>query len=144
MAKKSITEVKQELVETVEKDVKKIEKIAKTEARQGMEKVSAQTSQFVDFIRERGVIGLAIGIIIGTAVSALVESVVGDIINPLIGLVLPSAERLTDSAFHIGSAEIRWGSFAVALLNFVVIALVIFFSFKLLKLDKLDKPKAKK
>lgn len=139
--KKTIQEAGEELVETVEKDVKKIEKLAQSEAMKGVRKVGESTTEFANFIRERGIVGLAIGIIIGTNVTIVVQSIVNDIINPLMGLVLPSADRLTESVFHISEAEIRWGSFAVALLNFLVIALVIFLSFKLLKLDKLDKPK---
>jgi large conductance mechanosensitive channel len=98
---------------------------------------------FFDFMREQGVVGLAIGFILGGAVSGLVGSFVEDIINPIIGIALGKAGSLSDAVLTIGSVEIAWGSFITVLIDFVVIALVVYFGFKALRLDKLDKPKEK-
>ncbi|MEX0690167.1 MAG: MscL family protein [Candidatus Paceibacterota bacterium] len=98
---------------------------------------------FIEFIRERGVIGLAIGFMMGGAVSKLVASFVGDIINPVISGLFKDIDSLADSSFSIGSAEILWGNFAVVLVDFVIIALVIYFIFRGLGLEKLDKKKDK-
>jgi len=94
---------------------------------------------FMDFIREQGVVGLAVGFILGGAISKVVASLVSDIINPLLGLVLGSAEGLQAASFNVGSASIIWGNFISVLIDFLVIALVVYFGVKWLKLDKLDK-----
>lgn len=99
---------------------------------------------FMSFIREQGVVGLAVGFILGGAVSGLVSSLVNDIINPVLGLILGFAENLESASLKIASAEIRWGSFLTVLIDFIVIALVVYFGVRALKLDKLDKKKEKK
>ena len=76
---------------------------------------------FMDFVRTQGVVGLAVGIILGGAVTKLVASLVGDLINPVIGIFL--------------------GNFISSLIDFGIIAAVVYLGVKKLKLDKLDKPK---
>jgi large conductance mechanosensitive channel len=98
---------------------------------------------FIDFIRERGVIGLAIGFTLGGAVSKTVASLVENIINPLIGLALGKI-NLVDKAFTLGSASIQYGSFISTIINFVIVAAFVYFSFKMLGLEKLDKKKEPK
>lgn len=96
---------------------------------------------FLDFIREQGVVGLAVGFILGGAVSKVVSALVTDIINPLLGAVLGAADGLKTASFKIGSAEILYGDFISIAIDFIVIALVVYFGVKLLGLDKLDKKK---
>jgi large conductance mechanosensitive channel len=95
--------------------------------------------EFIDFVKKQGVIGLAIGFLLGGAVSKLVTAFVNDIINPLLGLILGKLGNLSNYALTIGSAKILWGDFIAALIDFLVIALVVFYGFKILKLDKIDK-----
>jgi len=96
-------------------------------------------SDFINFIRKQGVIGLAIGFILGGAVSKLVSALVSDIINPLIGVLLGKLGNLSAYVFEIGPIKILWGDFISALVDFIIIALVVYLGFKVLKLDKLDK-----
>lgn len=96
---------------------------------------------FIEFIREQGVMGLAVGFILGGAISKLVSSLVADLINPLLGILLGSVGGLKAAYFQLGTAKIMWGSFIGTLIDFIVIALVVYFGVKLLKLDKLDKKK---
>jgi large conductance mechanosensitive channel len=96
---------------------------------------------FMDFVREQGVVGLAIAFILGGAISDTMKSLVGDIINPLVGLVLGSAEGLRQMSFMVGDAEIMLGNFISSLLDFVIIAFVVYYIFKKLGLDKMDKKK---
>lgn len=98
---------------------------------------------FMDFVREQGVVGLAVAFILGGAISAVIKSLVENIINPLVGLVLGNAEGLKEMSFMVGDAEIMFGSFVSALLDFVIIAFVVYCIFKKLKLDKIDKKKKK-
>jgi len=96
---------------------------------------------FINFIREQGVVGLAVGFILGSAVSKVVSAVVTDLINPLLGLALGAIGNFNDSYFLIGSAKIMWGNLVSTAIDFLVIALVVYFGVKFLKLDKLDKAK---
>lgn len=95
---------------------------------------------FIDFVRQQGVIGLAIGFILGGAISKTVASLVENIINPLIGLALGKID-LADKMFTIGSASIKYGAFISTIVNFIIIAAVVYFGFKMLGLEKLDKKK---
>lgn len=97
---------------------------------------------FLEFVRTQGVVGLAVGFILGGAVSKVVSSVVTDIINPLIGMVLGSVEGLKTMSVSLGSAEIMLGNFVSVLIDFLIIAAVVYFGVKGLGLEKLDKPKA--
>jgi len=99
---------------------------------------------FVDFVREQGVVGLAVGFILGGSVKEVVSSLVEDVINPLLGVVLGGVGGLELAVFKIGSVEIMWGSFVATLIDFLVIATVVYFGVKGLKLDRLDKGKEKK
>lgn len=96
---------------------------------------------FIDFIREQGVIGLAVGFILGGAVSKLVTALVTDIINPLLGVALGAAGELKTASFSIGSAEILYGDLISVFIDFLVVALVVYYGVKMLGLEKLDKPK---
>ncbi len=98
---------------------------------------------FIEFIREQGVIGLAVGFILGGAISKLVASLVKDIINPFLGIVLGAVNNLNNVVFHLGKAEILIGNFVSALIDFIIIAFVIYFGVKKLGLDRLDKKKDK-
>lgn len=95
----------------------------------------------MDFIREQGVVGLAVGFILGGAVSKTVSSLVENIINPLVGLALGKV-NLADKVTTIGEASLRWGAFISTIIDFIIVAGVIYFIIKGLKLDSLDKPKA--
>ena len=94
---------------------------------------------FMDFIRAQGVVGLAVGFILGGAVSKVVASLVTDIINPIVGGVLGSAQGLASASLKVGPVQIMWGSFVSVLIDFLIIAVVVYFGVKGLRLEKLDK-----
>ncbi len=96
---------------------------------------------FVDFIREQGVVGLAVGFILGGAVSKVVASLVSGSIKPVISAVLGAAGDFKDAGVMIGSVRITWGNFIATAVDFIVIALVVYFGVKILRLDKIDKKK---
>jgi len=101
------------------------------------EQLKGQVSGFVDFVRERGVVGLAIGFVLGGAVSKVTTSFSTDILNPLIAIVFGSTEGLAN--IMIGTVAI--GKFIATTIDFLVLALAVYLIFKVLKLDKLDKKK---
>ena len=92
---------------------------------------------FMDFIRERGVAGFAIGFILGGAAQKLVQALMDDLVNPLIGLFLGRVSDLTQ--YSIGAFKI--GDFISVLINFLILCVVVYIIFKFLQLEKLDKPK---
>jgi len=96
---------------------------------------------FIDFIREQGVVGLAIGFILGGAVSRVVSALVTDIINPLLSIPLGIAGNLKTASINLGPATILYGDLISVAIDFIVIALVIYFGVKMIGLDKLDKKK---
>jgi len=95
----------------------------------------------MDFIRKQGAVGLAVGFILGGSVKEVVSSLVEDIINPILGIVLGSAEGLALASLKIGTIELMWGHFLTTVIDFLVIALVVYYGVKGLGLDKLDKKK---
>ena len=96
---------------------------------------------FLDFIREQGVVGLAVGFILGGAVSKVVTAIVTDLINPFIGLILGTVGNFKNAFVKVGSAKIMWGDLVSTMVDFIIVAFVVYFGVKLLKLDKLDKKK---
>lgn len=95
--------------------------------------VGGTVKGFIQFVREQGVVGLAIGFILGGAVSKVVSSLVTDVINPLIGLLF-STKGLAE--MMIGPVAL--GSFVSAVIDFVIVAAVVYFIFKRLGFDRLD------
>ncbi|MDD5433146.1 MAG: large conductance mechanosensitive channel protein MscL [Candidatus Pacebacteria bacterium] len=95
--------------------------------------------EFINFIRKQGVVGLAVGFILGGAVSKVVSALVSDIINPILGLVLGATDGLKTAALSIGSAKILYGDLISVVIDFLVVAFVVCFGVKWLRLDKLDK-----
>src|SRR3989338_885779 len=92
---------------------------------------------FLGFIRERGVAGLAIGFILGGAAQNLVKALMEDLINPLLAY-FGGVQTIAD--FSIGA--FRVGDFISVLINFLILCLVVYMIFKILRLESLDKPKA--
>jgi large conductance mechanosensitive channel len=96
---------------------------------------------FINFVREQGVIGLAVGFILGGAVSKVVSALVTDIINPILGLIIGAAGELKTASITIGSAKILYGDLISVLIDFLIISLVVYYGVKGLGLEKLDKKK---
>src|SRR3990167_10559394 len=101
---------------------------------------------FVDFIREQGVVGLAVGLVLGFASKSVVDSLVNNIFNPVVG-VLMGGVNLVDRYICIKStggvcvSKVGYGQLISDIIGFMIIAGVVYFVVKGLKLDKLDKPK---
>lgn len=86
--------------------------------------------EFIVFIREKGVLGLAVGIIVGGAVSKIVNSIVADLLNPLIGAVTGSADlSLLAYTVPLTSITFKWGDFLSNLIEFIAILLVVYVVF---------------
>lgn len=85
--------------------------------------------EFKEFIMRGNVLDLAVGVIIGAAFSAIVNSFVEDLISPII-VSLTSQAAIEDLSVKIGTATLRYGSFIQAIIDFLIIALVLFLIIK--------------
>ena len=102
---------------------------------------------FFNFIREQGVIGLAVGLAIGTAAGATVKSIVDNFINPIVGFMLGGADLskiVWNTGLKNGDKELtfNWGLILSSLITLVATALVIYILIHAAKLDKIDKKKS--
>jgi len=96
-------------------------------------------SEFKDFIAKGNVMDMAVGIIIGAAFTAIVGSLVEDMINPLIGLFLGGVDFSGLSA-SVGEATFTYGNFIMAIINFLIIAFVVFMLVKAVNKAKGPEP----
>ncbi len=96
--------------------------------------------EFMEFLKTFGVIGLAIAFIIGQAASGLITALVNDIINPLIGLFLPAGD-LKAMSFTVGSSKFLYGDLISNLINFLIIAVLVFVAYKQLAKHGLEAKK---
>ena len=103
--------------------------------------------EFFDFLKTFGIIGLAIAFVIGQASSKLVTALVEDIINPLVGLFLPSGslETLSTKVTNVSGtmSEFKYGDFIANIIDFLIIALVVFVAYKFLSRYKIVEDKTK-
>ena len=80
---------------------------------------------FKNFLLEGDAISMAVGVIIGAAMKDLVTSLVDNMFSPVIGLVLGKVD-FSSLSVSIGDATIKYGAFITALINFVLMAFVVF------------------
>jgi large conductance mechanosensitive channel len=81
--------------------------------------------EFKEFIMKGNVMDLAVAVIIGGAFGKIISSLVGDILMPLIGLIIGGID-FSSLAITVGNAKVTYGNFIQALIDFLIIALVIF------------------
>ena len=110
--------------------------------------------EFKDFIAKGNVMDMAVGIIIGAAFTAIVTSLVGDLINPMISLFMGGVDFASQytllgdgeyasigEAEEAGAAVFAWGRFIMAIINFLIIAFVVFLLVKAVnKTKKAEEP----
>ena len=81
--------------------------------------------EFREFAVRGNVMDLAVAVIIGGAFGKIVTSLVDDLLMPLIGLVMGGID-FSNLAIVVGGAEVRWGAFVQNIIDFIIIAFVIF------------------
>lgn len=102
--------------------------------------------EFKAFIAKGNVLDLAVAVIMGGAFGAIVTSLVNDIIMPLIGVILGGV-NFADLSIVIGEATVTYGNFIQAIINFLIIAFVIFMIVRTannMKTQEEEKPAAPK
>lgn len=79
----------------------------------------------MDFLKEYKIIALAVAFIMGVAATTMIKSLVDNVIMPIITPFIPGGAWQT-ATFSLGSIVIGWGAFLGAVINFVIIALVVY------------------
>lgn len=115
-------------------------------------KVKKQVRGFMHFVRQQGVVGLAVGLMLGTAVKSFVDSIVLNLVNPFIGFLMGDVDlndkiiclgTKTDSATGICTNSLAYGKVLTNLISFISVAAIVYFFVRGLKLDRIDAPSEK-
>jgi len=97
--------------------------------------------EFKEFATKGSLMDMAVGIIIGAAIGKVVGALVDSILMPIIGSVMGGVD-FSNLAINVGDAAIGYGAFIQALIDFVIIALVIFVLLKAINKMKQDAEEA--
>ena len=97
--------------------------------------------EFKDFIARGNVIDLAVGVVIGSAFGKIVTSIVNDILMPIIGVIIGGID-FSGLSIKFGDATINYGMFIQNVIDFLIVALCIFFFIKVI--ERLTKKKEEK
>lgn len=105
-------------------------------------------SGFVHFVREQGVVGLAVGLAVGTSAGAAVKSIVDELINPIVGFLIGGIDLsklkwvvVAANEQGKGGLEFGWGAILSSVITLLATAFVIYQVIHVAKLDRLDKKK---
>ena len=133
------------MVETSSKVVKNSAKVIKKDIDTVLKVSKTHGSGFMDFIREQGIVGLAVGLAIGTSVGSTVKAIVDNLINPLVGFIVGlDLSQMKWNVISFGSSHhlvIGWGAIISSMITLLATAFVIYQIVHVLKLDRLDKKK---
>jgi large conductance mechanosensitive channel len=95
-------------------------------------------NEFKDFLSKYKILGLAIGFIIGLYLGTLVQSLVADLLLPAIGALIPGLDNLATMIVTAAGQNFGVGNFLVALITFIIVALIAFLITKIAKKMKID------
>ena len=106
----------------------------------------SETQKFMAFVREQGVVGMAVGLAIGIAAAGAVSDVVDGFVSPLVGFLLAGTD-LTDITWTTGLSRVGedlvfgWGAALNGILRLLATALIIYLIVHKFRLDRIDKVK---
>lgn len=110
--------------------------------------VTQHGSGFMTFVREQGVVGLAVGLAIGSAAGASVKQIVDGLINPIVGFIIGGVDLSQLSWVVVkangagkGGLELDLGAILSSLITLIATALVVYWLIHVAKLDRIDKKK---
>ena len=87
-------------------------------------------SEFKEFAMRGNVMDLAVGVIIGGAFQKIVSSLVADVISPLLGLF--GGINFENKILQIGDVQLKYGAFITTIIDFLIMAFIIFLMIKLI------------
>ena len=95
--------------------------------------------EFREFAIRGNVMDLAIAVIIGGAFGKIITSLVNDILMPLIGLLMGGV-NFAELSITVGNAVVKWGAFVQSIIDFIIIAYVIFLLVRAMNRLKREEP----
>jgi large conductance mechanosensitive channel len=106
--------------------------------------VNKQLKDFLQFVKDKGVIGLAVGLAIGVQVGNTVSAIVEGLINPIVAFIVGDTSGLESASWTVidladRQLVIGWGLIFSALITLLGVAAVVFYAVKLLKIDTKEK-----
>ena len=90
-------------------------------------KTFSLVEEFKNFAFKGNVIDLAVGVIIGAAFGKIIDSLVKNLVMPLVSLLLPGDQSYLGWKFVVGNVEVPYGLFIGEVVNFLIVALALFF-----------------
>lgn len=119
------------------------EKAAAVKEKKLVMTVNQQTVGFLEFIRNQGIVGLAIGLAIGSVASGTVKTIVESFVNPAVQLIVGTQSHLEVQIWHVElwgrKADFGWGATLSSLITLVATVFVIYLIVHFARLDKLKK-----
>ncbi len=99
-----------------------------------------QVKDFVEFVREQGIIGLAIGLVLGVAVKNVVDQLVASFVDPFIGMIVGDRTGLEEAKYTLTignrSGDFAWGKFVSVSIQFLAVCLVVYVAVRFLKVNR--------
>ena len=97
--------------------------------------LSKTKEEFMEFLKSQGVFSLAIGFLLSGIIAKVTTAFITDLVNPLIGVIFSGLGDLANASISISGLYLRIGHFVSVILDGLIVALVIYFAVKWLKLD---------
>lgn len=105
--------------------------------------VNKQASGFLDFIRDQGIVGLAIGLAIGSIASGTVKTIVEGFVTPVVQFIIGTHKNLEVQVWHVELwgrvADFKWGAALSSLITLLATVFVIYLIVRFARLDRLKK-----
>lgn len=95
--------------------------------------------EFREFAIRGNVMDLAVAVIIGGAFGKIITSLVNDVLMPVIGLLMGGV-NFSELSITVGAAVVKWGAFVQSIIDFIIIAFVIFMLVRAMNRMKRDEP----
>lgn len=97
-------------------------------------------NEYLGFLKEYNVVSLAVAFVMGSASTALVNSLVKDVLMPLVEPFM-STESWRQATWHLGSVNIAYGTFLAELMNFLILAFIVFMLVKKILKQEISRKK---
>lgn len=120
-----------------------VEKAVAVKEKRVVQPITKHSSGFVDFIRNQGIVGVAIGLAIGSVAAGTVKTIVEGFVTPVVQFVVGTHKTLEVQVWHVElwgrTADFKWGAALSSLITLVATVFVIYLIVHFARLDKLNK-----
>ncbi len=135
--------VKKAKVKATAVKARAVEKAVAVKEKRVVQPIAKHSSGFVDFIRNQGIVGVAIGLAIGSVAAGTVKTIVEGFVTPVVQFVVGTHRTLEVQVWHVElwgrTADFKWGAALSSLITLVATVFVIYLIVHFARLDKLNK-----